>query len=77
MAIYAVLQGDLVTNVIVADTQNIAEEVTGFECIKSNDNFPAAIGYTYDRKWEVFVPAGMVYEPISKQILTPEEKAAL
>ena len=34
MANYAVLQGDLVTNVIVADTQNIAEEVTGAECVK-------------------------------------------
>ena len=77
MAIYAVLSGDSVANVIVADTQNIAEEVTGAECVKSNNDFPAGIGHTYDRKWGVFVPVGMIYEPISKKIMTPDEKAAL
>lgn len=77
MANYAVLQGDLVINVIVADTQNIAEEVTGAECVKVVPEDHIKQGDYYDRKWGVCVPAGMVYEPISKKIMTPEEKEAL
>jgi len=77
MANYAVLNGDIIVNIIVADTQNIAEEVTGAECVKVVPEDHIKQGDYYDRKWNVCVPVGMVYEPISKKIMTPDEKAAL
>lgn len=36
MADYAIIENDVVTNVIVADSKEIAEEVTGFEAIETN-----------------------------------------
>jgi hypothetical protein len=75
MASYAVLSGDIVSNIIVADLQNVAEEVTGAECVKC-DNTNIKIGDYYDRKWSVLVPANLVYEPISKKFMSPEEMEA-
>ena len=49
MANYAVMNGDIVENIIVAELQNIAEEITQKECIRYDDTNPAAIGYTYNR----------------------------
>lgn len=48
MATYAILENNLVTNVIIADTLQIAEEVTGKTCIEYDDENPAGIGWTYD-----------------------------
>lgn len=48
MATYAVIENDIVINVIVADTLEIAQEVTGKTCIEYNDTNPAGIGWTYD-----------------------------
>lgn len=48
MATFAVVENNLVTNVIVADTVEIAEEVTGKTCIEYDDENPAGIGWTYD-----------------------------
>ena len=49
MANYAVIKDDIVNNVIVADTKEIAETVTGLTCIEY-ENVPGApgIGWTYD-----------------------------
>jgi hypothetical protein len=48
MATYAVIENGIVTNVIVADSKGIAEEVTGKLCIEYNDLNPASIGNTWD-----------------------------
>ena len=57
MITYAVLDGDTVINIIVADSQDIAEQVTGKECIVYTEENPAVINGTYNRKQKVFVPA--------------------
>lgn len=48
MANYAVIQNDKVTNVIVADSKEIAEEVTGLVCIEYTQENLAGIGWVYD-----------------------------
>lgn len=48
MANYAVIKDDVVNNVIVADTKEIAETVTGLTCIEYTDENPAGIGWSYD-----------------------------
>jgi len=45
---YAVIESGIVTNIIVANTKEIAEQVTGQTCIEYTDENPARIGYTYD-----------------------------
>jgi len=55
MATYAVILGDKVSNIIVADTCEIAEEVTGLICIEYTDDKPAGIGWTYDQHADVFI----------------------
>jgi len=47
MATFAVIDSNIVENVIVADTKEIAEEVTGKECIEYTEENPAQIGWTY------------------------------
>jgi hypothetical protein len=54
MANFAVIKDDSVINVIVADTKEIAEIVTGLICVEYIDSKPAGIGYTYDG--ETFTP---------------------
>jgi hypothetical protein len=41
---YAVIQGNTVSNIIVADTKEIAEQVTGLTCIEYTAENPASIG---------------------------------
>jgi hypothetical protein len=48
MAIYAVLNGNNVENIIVADSLEIAETVTKKTCIEYDDSNPAGIGWSYD-----------------------------
>ena len=47
MANFAVIIGNQVTNVIVAETKEDAELVTQSECIEYTDENPAGIGWTY------------------------------
>ena len=47
MATFAVINDNTVENVIVADTKEIAEQVTGKECLEYTDSNPAGIGWTY------------------------------
>ena len=49
MANYAVIKDGIVNNVIVADTKEIAEEVTGLTCVEV-EHVPGApgIGWSYD-----------------------------
>ena len=48
MAKYAVLIDDVVSNIIIADTKEIAEEVTGSTCIEYTDESPAFRGDIWD-----------------------------
>lgn len=70
-------ENNKVVDTVYANTQNEAEELREGICIGYKPNVLINLGDTYDSEWNVFIPAGKVYEPISKQILTPEEKAAL
>jgi hypothetical protein len=60
MANYAVIQNNIVVNVIVADTKEIAEEATGLTCVEYTSENPAGIGWTYNG--ENFI-APVVEEP--------------
>jgi hypothetical protein len=45
---FAVMSDNLVTNIIVADTLEIAEDVSGQTCILCTDENPAGINWTYN-----------------------------
>jgi hypothetical protein len=45
---FAVIEDNIVVNVIVADTLKIAEEVTGKTCVESTVENSAVIGLGYD-----------------------------
>ena len=45
---FAVISGNTVTNIIVADSKEIAEAVTGLTCVEYTDENPAVIGLGYD-----------------------------
>ena len=48
MANFAVIEEGVVTNVILADTLEVAQEVTGKTCVEYTEDSPAGIGWTYD-----------------------------
>jgi hypothetical protein len=48
MANYAVIQNNKVVNVIVADSKEIAEEVTNLTCIEYAADSNVGIGWKYD-----------------------------
>jgi hypothetical protein len=48
MAKFAVIENDIVKNVILADTKEIAEQVTGLICVETKSENPAHIGLGFD-----------------------------
>jgi hypothetical protein len=56
MSNYAVLNGNQVTNVIVADDKEDAEKVLGVTLIEYTDENPIEIGWTYDETTGLFSP---------------------
>lgn len=48
MANYAVLSNNIVSNIIVANSKQIAQTVTGLTCIEYTNENPAGIGDTWD-----------------------------
>jgi hypothetical protein len=48
MATFAEIKDGVVTNLIVADTKEIAEMVTGLTCVEYTPEDDVAIGGTYD-----------------------------
>jgi hypothetical protein len=48
MSVFAVVVDSIVENVIVAESKEIAEEVTGKLCIECSDSSPAQISGTWD-----------------------------
>ena len=68
MANFAVINNDVVTNVIVADTLEIAQELTGLECFETNGS--PWINWT--RSGNTWIdPMPTVYEEIAVE--TPTE----
>ena len=57
----AVIEESVVTNIIVAESVDIAEEVTGLTCVEFDDNNPAVIGaiLNEDGTFEVEVVEGI------------------
>lgn len=45
---FAVISGGIVANVIVADTLEVAEAVSGTVCVEYTDHTTVGIGWTYD-----------------------------
>lgn len=45
---FAVIENGVVTNTIVCDSQEIAEQVTGQTCVKYTNSNPAHIGLGFD-----------------------------
>jgi len=43
----AVIENNVVINIIVADSVEIAETITNGLCVEYTDNNPASIGWTY------------------------------
>lgn len=45
---FAILSGNQVTNIIVADSKEVAEQITNATCVEYTDENPAHIGLGYD-----------------------------
>lgn len=48
MANYAVIENGVVVNTIIADSQAIAEELTGLGCAEYTEEDPIGIGWVWD-----------------------------
>ena len=59
MATFAVTENGAVINVIVADSKETAEQITGLECVEYTDEDPLVIGATWNEEWSKYVnPCG-------------------
>ena len=72
MANYAVINGDIVENIIVAESLEIAETVTEKTCIEYTDDAPAYIGWAYDKETQKFNAVETINEA-TFEAPTPEE----
>ncbi len=45
---FAIVENSIVTNILVAESQEIAEQVTDKTCVEYTDANPAVIGLSYD-----------------------------
>jgi hypothetical protein len=85
MGTYAVMGGNTVTNVIVADDPQDASNALGAQLIEYTAENPAGIGWTYDSETGKFTapepvevdPAQAATDKLLAAGLTPEEIAAL
>lgn len=57
MANYAVIKDNKVINVILADSKEIAEEITELTCIEYTDDNPVGISYILDETGKFNPPA--------------------
>lgn len=73
MPTFAVLNNNLVTNTIVADSKEIAEAVIGDKCIEYTDANPAQIGGRYDEESNLFIAPPV--EATEEVTPTPEIEA--
>ena len=54
MAKYAVIHNNSVSNVIVCDTKEIAEQLTNTTCVEYTEENPAIIGSLYNAETNTF-----------------------
>jgi hypothetical protein len=47
---FAVVQNSIVTNILIAESQEIAEQVTGQTCVEYTDSNPAVRGLSYNNE---------------------------
>lgn len=62
MATFAVMSGNFVSNIIVANNKETAETATNTICIEYTLENPAAIGWTYDSEINKFVKPKILIE---------------
>jgi len=62
---FAVLQNDLVVNIIIADSAEDAEELTGLKCIEYDPENPVAISFINGRANSEFPPLEPTPKPIN------------
>lgn len=72
MAKFAVLNGEIVINTIIADNKTIAEEVTGFNCVEYDETNIVSVGFVYDVTTGKF-KSNIVEESVDN--ITEEENA--
>lgn len=69
---FCIIDGEVVTDVILADSQELAEQLTGKPCVHSLD---AGIGWAYDAETGEFTepePVELVAEVINELIAIEE-----
>ena len=69
MAMYAVMSGNTVSNVIMADDKEATEDALSCKLIEYTDENPASIGCIYDEA------AGRFVAPAAVQILDPDSNS--
>jgi len=67
MSTFAVINSGQVVNIIVANSKEVAEEVTGMICVSSNS---AGVGYTYDAETGIF---SAPQAEVAEEVLPPED----
>lgn len=66
MATFAMMGGNVVSNVIVADNKEECEKALGCVLIEYTPENPAGIGYTYNAETGKFVPPVIEEEPVEE-----------
>lgn len=81
MANYAVLENENIINIIIADSKEIAEEITGKVCIEYTDTDPVGVGGFYRNETFIQKPPYMTWvlnqdnqwvAPVDYPVLDPE-----
>jgi hypothetical protein len=55
MATFAIIENGTVINVIVADSKEIAEQVTEKECFEYTEDNPIVVGASWDPNYEKYI----------------------
>ena len=74
MTNFAVINDGKVSNIIVADTKQIAEEITGQLCVEYTEDNPAHIGLSWDGTHFEQLPAPEQPTPVINQFVNPEDE---
>ena len=53
---FAVMNSNIVENIILADSKEIAEQATNKVCLEYTNENPAGIGWTYNEESNTFIP---------------------
>lgn len=63
---FIVLKNNMVSNIIVAETKEIAESITGDECVELSSETEYGFGWIYDAASNLFIdPATIEAEEVS------------